>query len=53
MKENRSFLKREKNPISDSSRSSQMPYTDQITEIAPYLSELPSNISTMRGPRAP
>ena len=44
------FLLR-KNSICDCSRYDQMPLTDQITEIAPYLrmliSELPSNMSTM------
>ena len=33
MKENRAFGK---NPICDCSRSNVMPYTDKITEIAPY-----------------
>ena len=35
MKENRSF--RRKNPICDCSRSNEMPSTDQITEVAPYV----------------
>ena len=35
---------REKNPICDC--SVQMPFSNQITEIAP-ISEIPSNISTM------
>ena len=41
------FFWREKNYYF---RSNQMPFTDEITEMAPYLcyySELPSNISTM------
>ena len=33
----RRIIREKNNPISDCSRSNQMPYTDQIIEIAPYL----------------
>ena len=36
MTENESY-RRKKNPICDYSRSSQMPKTDETTEIAPYV----------------
>ena len=41
---------RRKYPISKCSKSNQMPLTDRITEISPFLrnfSELPSKLSTM------
>ena len=39
MKQN-SYFEEEKNPIRDCSRTNQMPWTDQITVIAPYLRTL-------------
>ena len=48
---NTSLRRRKKKQICDCSRSNRMPYTDQITEIAPYacapIYELPYNVSTM------
>ena len=38
----------EKNIASESSRPNQMPSTDQIREKGVPISELPSNVSTMR-----
>ena len=47
IKENRSFPKKKKKQISYCSRSKQMPWTDQMTEITPnvltYISTLPSS----------
>ena len=41
MQKNRTLRKERKNPICDCSRSNQMPQTDLITDIIPYVRTIP------------